>query len=157
MHTGRVIALSLMLAGLAMAGCSDHTPLATAPAAAVQPEFALRACCRDSLFTTVRAFDPSATIAADGRLLELSGPMECGPAGERGQFRVTVTQASGATGEGLFAVSCTTQPQQWQATAQARGRQRFAAGEAQACAELTPAFRQAPGREHWCVGITLVR
>ncbi len=62
-----------------------------------------------------QAFDATATMRADGRLVVVTGPVQC-PEAEEGQATIVLTQAdTGAIAEGRWAGACGTQEHQWRA------------------------------------------
>jgi hypothetical protein len=83
---------------------------------------------------TANTIDPVATVADHGRLLIVTGPIEC-TGSERAYLRVTVTQhATGAVAEGRTLVTCTGGIQQWEIHASAQGAETFEEGPATAAA-----------------------
>jgi hypothetical protein len=63
----------------------------------------------------VQAFDATATMRADGRLVVVTGPVQC-PEADEGQSSIVLTQAAtGAITEGRWAGACGTQERHWRA------------------------------------------
>jgi hypothetical protein len=62
-----------------------------------------------------QAFDATATMRADGRLVVVTGPVQC-PEADEGQSSIILTQEdTGAIAEGRWAGACGTQEKQWRA------------------------------------------
>jgi hypothetical protein len=78
--------------------------------------------------------NPDVTMNANGRHLNVRGPIGCDP-GDLLRIRITVTQAStGAIAQGYTNYRCTGEDFEWTLKAVAYGAARFEEGEAQACA-----------------------
>jgi hypothetical protein len=68
-----------------------------------------------TLTKVTQAFDATATMRADGRLVVVTGPVQC-PEAEEGQASIVLTQAdAGAIAEGRWAGACGTQERHWRA------------------------------------------
>jgi hypothetical protein len=107
----------------------------------------------------INTIDPVAGLSEHGRHVELTGPLQVLPAGERVVLRVTVTQRStGASAEGETQFVATGDLQHWAVQAQTMGRQAFAPGPARATAlALTVAKGgEVTDAHQWLVDITLV-
>jgi len=100
--------------------------------------------------------DAQAVIAANGRRLIVSGPIQC-TAGERVSIRVTVTQRStGAIAEGSVVGVCTGNIDRWEVQATTRGKEAFQEGAATAVAiATTTTGGQTTDAHQWLVNMTL--
>ena len=105
------------------------------------------------VFNTI---DPNAVVADNGRHLVVTGPIAC-DSGERVAIRVTVTQrTTGALAEGLTAVVCTGELQQWTVHARTQGNEPFEEGPALAVGLARTTERgYATDAHQWLVPITL--
>jgi hypothetical protein len=101
--------------------------------------------------------DPVAIVADGGRLIVVTGPIECTPS-ERAHLRVTVTQrATGALAEGHTRITCTGGSQQWELHASTHGSESFQEGPAIAVAVARTTHRGDITDAHqWLVDVTLV-
>ncbi len=102
--------------------------------------------------------DPVATLAAQGRVITLTGPIEA-TAGETVYARVTVTQRStGAVAEGIAFFTGTGATQQWRVKAVTVTREAFEEGAATAVGLARSTERaRATDAHQWLVPVTLVR
>ena len=100
--------------------------------------------------------DSNAVVADNGRHLVVTGPIAC-DSSERVEIRVTVTQrTTGALAEGLTAVLCTGELQQWTVHAPTHGNEPFEEGAAVAVALARTTERgHATDAHQWLVPITL--
>ena len=102
--------------------------------------------------------DPTATIAANGRQLAVTGPISV-TAGETAFIRVVVTQRStGAVAEGIALLTGTGEIAQWKVRAVTLTRESFDEGPATAVALARTTLRgQATDAHQWLVDVTLIR
>ena len=101
--------------------------------------------------------DDEAVLGRHGRRLVVGGPIQC-TAGERAVVRVTVTQRpTGAVAEGGTLISCSGEPQHWEAGAWTLSKASFQEGAAIAVAIATTHDQGNTSDAHqWLVPITLV-
>lgn len=102
---------------------------------------------------------PEAGISKAGRIISVTGPIECSD-GDALKVRTTVTQAStGAIAEGYARLRCNGELQEWSARAFNFGLASFEPGAAQACAlGITYKSGKVTDIRQWCPAndITLV-
>ena len=104
-----------------------------------------------SAIITANTIDERATYEKHGRLLRVSGPIEC-TRGERVSIRITVTQsATGARARNRWRSRCTGEVQHWQVRARARRGTRFQNGGGRVCAVAkTRTGTRVTDRRRWC-------
>ena len=101
--------------------------------------------------------DSEAIVTQHGRLLVVTGPIQC-TAGEQAFLRVTVTQRpTGAVAEGGTLIACTGELQHWEVRAATQGKASLQQGAAVATAIATTHDHGDTTDAHqWLVAITLV-
>jgi pimeloyl-ACP methyl ester carboxylesterase len=104
-----------------------------------------------SAFLAANTIDERAIYERHGRVLRVSGPIDC-TRGERISIRITVTQsATGARARNRWRSRCTGEVQHWQVRARARRGTRFENGSGRVCAVAkTRTGTRVTDRRRWC-------
>jgi hypothetical protein len=101
--------------------------------------------------------DPTAQVTENGRVLVVTGPIQCDVT-QPTYLRVTLSQRStGAVANGIANITCTPDEQQWEVRVRAQGNATFQEGPALATALARSTLNGSPDDAHqWLVDITLV-
>jgi hypothetical protein len=111
-----------------------------------------------SAFISANTIDEQATYRKHGRLLRVTGPIEC-TRGERVAIRVAVSQpVTAARARSRWRSRCTGGVQRWQVKAHARHGTRFQNGSGRVCAVAkTRRGTRVTDRRRWCERVNVLR
>jgi hypothetical protein len=119
--------------------------VSTTAVAAVAPGFASAA-----MTLTVKGFEPEAHLRAGGHQVEVTGIVDCFPAGERYVVNANVIQGDVVASRTLRGV-CREGPEEWTVFLHTTGGQRLMPGQAQACGDaVSMKGSVVTGSIQWC-------
>jgi hypothetical protein len=99
---------------------------------------------------TVKGFAPEAHLRAEGHQVEVTGIVDCFPAGERYVVNANVIQGDVVASRTLHGV-CSEGPEEWTVLLHTTGGQRLVPGQAQACGDAqSMKGNVVTGSIQWC-------